>query len=113
MNFSIGNSVSGVVGVPGITVGDFVDAAFDFLDGTQDPFDEFVVDEPEVEYDLSVAPDLESAEFTVYDRWNGVKDIYTFSGDGFGQFQVPIDNFDFSQGGQWSGPGAFGDLNAF
>lgn len=89
------------------TVGDFVNAVFDYLDGNVAGADgfEFKAPPPNIEYDLSVTEDQESASFTVYDRMNDTKTTYYYNENGgYGVFDVPLDNSDFSQGGQFSNP---------
>ena len=89
------------------TVGDFVNAVFDYLDGRvvgEDGF-EFRAVPPDIEYDLSVARDAESASFTVYDRMNETKTTYSYTENGgYSVFDIPLDNSDFSTGGQYSRP---------
>lgn len=113
LGWSIGGNLSAVVGVPAFSYGDFVEAALDYMSGVGRPTDEFYNPPLDVEYDLSVDTVGESATFTLYDRWHGVKDVYTFSNSSFAQFQVPLDNSDFSTGGQYSGRDAFGSYEVF
>ncbi|WP_299609545.1 hypothetical protein [uncultured Tateyamaria sp.] len=98
------------------TVGDFVDAAFNFLDGRVDGEDgfEFKSTPPNIEYDLSVEPGGDSATFSVYDRMNETKTTYYYTNDGsYGTFDAPLDNSDFSRGGQYSNPAPSIDYDFF
>ena len=86
--------------------GDFANAVFDFLDqrdGMGRPFDSFYISPLETEYDLSINPDAQTTTFTLYDRWNGVKDVFIFGDGNSAHLQVPLDNSDFSSSGQFSG----------
>lgn len=111
--WSIGSSVSHVVGIPGLGYGDFVDEVFNFLSGAGNPTGEFHLPPPNVEYDLSVDVAGQSATFTLYDRWNGIKQVYTVSDGGYAQFDVPLDNTDFSTRGQFNGAGSLGTYSEY
>lgn len=92
---------------PPLTYGEFINAFLGYLDGIVQGADgvEFKATPPNIEYDLSVDVENESATATVYDRWNETATKYYYDSDGnYAQFDVPIDNMDFTQEGQYSNP---------